>query len=206
MFGLFIYKARRMTLEQKQLLHFIEQVYPMDSNIANEIVQHFSIKHFQANTVLLKEGKLCNDYYFICEGYGRSYILDDEGNNITISFYTPNSLMFDLSSFFKRIPSSENIETLTNCTVLCLHFEELQKLFHSIPQFREFGRLVLVNHYTILKQQMLQNLKLSAEDKYKKLIETTPEIFQHLSLKQIASFIGITDTSLSRIRKEISKH
>jgi CRP-like cAMP-binding protein len=191
---------------QQQFQQFIQQVYSMDNEVAETIVKHFEYKEIPKNTFLLKEGKPCNEYYFLVNGFARAFIYDVDGNDVTTMFYTPNNMMCELSSFFKRIPSAENIQTLTDCSLLVINFNELQTVFHSIQQFREFGRLVLVNAYSNLKQRMLNNLQCSAEQRYKQLIETNSEIFQHAQLKQIATYLGITDTSLSRIRKEFAQH
>jgi DNA-binding MurR/RpiR family transcriptional regulator len=81
----------------------------------------------------------------------------------------------------------------------------MQESFHTIPEFREFGRLNITNQFGILQQRMLSTLHETAEQRYSHLINANPEVFQHAPLKQIASYLGITDTSLSRIRKEFTK-
>jgi ribosomal protein L10 len=78
-------------------------------------------------------------------------------------------------------------------------------LFHSIPEFREFGRAMLVKEFSMYKQRTLSLINQTAEERYKELISTGKEIFQYAQLKHIASYLGITDTSLSRIRREFSK-
>jgi CRP-like cAMP-binding protein len=84
-------------------------------------------------------------------------------------------------------------------------FEQLNHLFHSLPEFREFGRRILVRGYAALKARMLSMITDTAEERYEKLLQSNPEVFQHAALKHIASYLGITDTSLSRIRKELTK-
>jgi len=81
----------------------------------------------------------------------------------------------------------------------------LNKLFHELYEFREFGRHILVKGFAALKSRMLSMITETAEERYAGLLKTNPEIFQHAPLKTIASYLGITDTSLSRIRKEFSK-
>jgi methionyl-tRNA synthetase len=84
-------------------------------------------------------------------------------------------------------------------------FEKLDHLFHSEPEFREFGRAVLVKEFVAYKQRTLSMINKSAEERYANLMETNGEIFKFAQLKHIASYLGITDTSLSRIRKEFMK-
>jgi len=84
-------------------------------------------------------------------------------------------------------------------------YETMQESFHAIPEFREFGRLNLINNYGALKNRMLSMIQETAEQRYINLINSDPEILQVAPLKNIATYLGITDTSLSRIRKEFAK-
>jgi CRP-like cAMP-binding protein len=111
----------------------------------------------------------------------------------------------DLLSFFKRIPSKENIQALTDCQTWYITYGDMQESFHAIPEFREFGRLNIINQFGILQQRMLSMLQQTGEQRYGDLVYANPEILQHAPLKYIATYLGITDTSLSRIRKEFMK-
>lgn len=187
------------------LYDFLQQVFPMPPKLAEEIVSLFKERSFQKGDFLLKESKVCNDYYFLEEGFARSFIYDWEGNDVTTDFYTERQVVFEIFSFFKRIPSSENIQALTDCKTCFISFEELQKVFHAMPEFREFGRTILVNSIGSLKARMLSLVQETAEERYRKLIATNPHIFHHAALKHIATYLGVTDTSLSRIRKEYAR-
>ena len=81
----------------------------------------------------------------------------------------------------------------------------MQANFHGIPEFREFGRMMLITNYANLKERMLGMIKDTTETRYLKLMQTHPDIFQNVPLKIIASYLGITDSSLSRIREETTK-
>jgi CRP-like cAMP-binding protein len=105
-------------------------------------------------------------------------------------------------SFFKQVPSGEYMQALTDCKTWRLTYKDMQDSFHSIPEFREFGRSNIIDSYGLLKQRMLSSLHETAEERYAKLINSSPGILQNAPLKNIASYLGITDTSLSRIRKE----
>lgn len=77
-------------------------------------------------------------------------------------------------------------------------------MFHSVPEFREFGRAILVKEFVTYKQRTLSMINKSAEERYAQLIQTNKDIFQYAQLKHIASYLGITDTSLSRVRREFA--
>lgn len=190
---------------KEKIIRFIQQVFPMPAKEAAAITQFFTEKEFAKNEWLLKAGKVCNEYYFLADGFARVYTYDLEGNDVTTAFCSGNEIVCELFSFFKRLPSKEYIQALTNCQTFYISFTDLQTVFHTMPEFREFGRAVLINAFADLKQRMMASLHETAEERYGRLIQSKPDIFQHVPLKNIASYLGVTDTSLSRIRKEFSK-
>ncbi len=194
-----------MQNDKQYIIDFIQRIFPMPGVQAQEIISVFKEKHLSKNDLFLKEGKVCNEYCFIKEGFLRAYTFDLEGNEVTTAFFSKNSIAVDIFSFFKRVPAGESIQALSDCTLHFIDYDELQHAFHSLPQFREMGRGILVNAYAQLKQRMLSMLHQTAEQRYAHLLQTNPEVFQHAPLKYIASYLGITDTSLSRIRREFSK-
>jgi hypothetical protein len=111
----------------------------------------------------------------------------------------------DLLSFFKRIASKEYLQAITDCEFWSTTYEDMQASFHAFPEYREFGRLNIINQYGMLKQRMLSVLQETAEQRYDELMNADPELLQQVPLKYIASYLGIADTSLSRIRKEYLK-
>jgi CRP-like cAMP-binding protein len=195
-----------MNTEKEKISRFILQVLPMPQQQAETIAELFKAKAFQKNDLLLKQGKICQEYYFLEDGYMRAFTYDLEENDVTTAFYSSSQIVCELSSFFKRIPSKENIQALSDCKSWYISFDELQLIFHRMPEFREFGRSILVNAVAGLKQRMLSTLHETAEERYSNLLLSNPGIFQHAPLKNIASYLGITDTSLSRIRKEFAKN
>ena len=173
--------------------------------MAREIASKFNPKTIAKDGYIVRTGSICNESLFIEKGIIRSFTDDLDGNEVTTAFYTRNSFSTDLPSFFKRTPAKEHQQAITDCEVVFITYEEMQASFHSIPQFREYGRLNLVNQYSILKERMLSALQKTAEQRYSDLINSDAELLQTVPLKYIASFLGITDTSLSRIRRELMK-
>jgi CRP-like cAMP-binding protein len=134
----------------------------------------------------------------------RAFSFDVDGAEVTTAFTLVINQFLKLL-FFNRSPSKENIEALTRCTGWVISFEKLNMIFHSIPEFREFGRSILVKGFASLKTRMLSIITETAEERYAVLLQYRPEIFQNAPLKYIASYLGITDTSLSRITKDRMK-
>jgi CRP-like cAMP-binding protein len=186
------------------LKNFLQQSGIINEAIADEITTHFRPVSYLKNEYFLRDGQASNEYMFIAQGFMRAFAVNTDGNDVTTNFYSSNQVVFEVSSFFNRTRSRENIQCLSDTHGHVLTFEELNSLFHSLPAFREFGRLILVRGFSQLKLRMLSMITESAEQRYLSLLESNPQIFQVAPLKQVASYLGITDTSLSRIRKELS--
>jgi CRP-like cAMP-binding protein len=178
---------------------------PASRQTLTDIAEHFEEKNFTKSDYFLIEGQENNDYLFLADGFMRAFTFDTDGNEVTTYFYPKNRVVFEASSFFTRTISTENIQAVTDCKGYSITFEKLNILFHSIPEFREFGRLMLVKEFSAYKHRTLELINKSAEERYANLVNSNKEIFQYAQLKHIASYLGMTDTSLSRIRKEFSK-
>jgi CRP-like cAMP-binding protein len=190
-------------MNKERLRQYIQTIYPLTEEKAEGIANDFEYFSFPKNEFLLKENKINKQTYFLEAGYIRSYVLDKDGEEVTTNIYSAPCFVNDFISFFKQQPVKENFQTITECTGWTMTFENVEKEFHRSPEFREFGRLLVLYSYELLKERMLDMIKDTAEDRYLKLLSKHPNIFQNVSLKIIASYLGITDTSLSRIRKEI---
>ncbi len=189
--------------------HFLSNIFtPADfkeSELAI-ILSKFKPITFSKNDFLLKEDKTENYYWFLESGFARSFVNDTNGNDITTNFYSQGDIVIDWSSFFLRNPTRENIQALTDCVCWQLDFEIFQQLFHSIETFREHGRRRLVSSYFALKNHNISLIADQAKERYMEFLKSKPHIIQNVSLQHIATYLGITKYSLSRIRKEISIH
>jgi CRP-like cAMP-binding protein len=192
-------------VDKENLIKFFCNSNLVTAATAMQIAEQFNLKHISKNDFLLKDGQVCNEYLFLEKGFMRAFAYDTDGNDVTTNFYLDKQVVFEVSSFFNRTISKENIQAMDDSTAWFITYEQLNKLFHTLPEFREFGRSVLVKGFASLKNRMLSMITETAEERYAALLKNNPEIFQHAQLKHIASYLGITDTSLSRIRKEFSK-
>lgn len=192
-------------MPSQNLIAFIQNLVPIPLSKIDEIVSHFQPIQFSKNEFLLQEGTVSDRYLFLDDGFMRAFTLDLDGNEVTTGFYSAGQVVFEVASFFQKTPSRESIQALEDCEGWYLMYNELNLLFHTIPEFRDFGRMVLVKGFSSFKERTLSMINESAEQRYETLMRTRPEIFQHAQLKQVASYLGITDTSLSRIRKELSR-
>ena len=186
-------------------------------DIFKQVYQHFLLSETDIETIklchekvsfkkgefLLKEDEMADEYYLLEKGLVRAFVQDFDNNEITTEFFCENEIVIVTSSLFQRMPSKENLQTLTDCTLWKIDFEKFQELFHSIEGMREWGRAWFTFQLFTMKQRSLGMITETAKNRYLKLMKDKPEILLNAPLKQIATFLGITDTSLSRIRKEI---
>lgn len=194
-------------MNKELLISFIERNI---SNIAvsrdalEMIAGNFDEVEMEKNEYFLKQGKV-GSYFYLANGFARAYTFDTNGNEITTYFYSSGQVVFEAASFFHQLVSAENVQAITPCKAFVTSFERLNMLFHTVPEFREFGRAMLIKEFVGYKQRTLSMINKSAEERYASLMDSNREIFQYAQLKHIASYLGMTDTSLSRIRKELSK-
>ena len=168
-----------------------------------KILSQYKRVEFAKNDFLIREGSIGSYYYFLETGFARSYALDLEGNDITTKFFVSKDIVIDWYSYFLKKPVRENIQAITPCVAWKITFEDFMKLF-NIEAFREIGRTKLVSSFFELKNHTSSMIIDPAKDRYLNLVKEKPSIVQNVPLKQIATYLGITDTSLSRIRKEIA--
>lgn len=190
-------------MNREILENYVISLIPMPVEKAGLFAEQFEKVEILKNNFILKENEISEEAYFLESGFIRSFTFDNNSQEVTTNIFSAPCFVNDFLSFFKQQPTKENIQTLSDCKLWKMSFKVVQTNFHTHPEFREFGRMMLVTNYSILHDRMLGMIKDTAESRYLKLMKQHPDIFQNVPLKIIASYLGITDTSLSRIRKEI---
>lgn len=156
---------------------------------------------FPKNSFLLKAGQTADGYCIVESGLIRSFLYDFEGNEITTDFVSAGEVCIEVASIFQRVPTVEYMQALCEVTAWKIDFELFQKLFISIPGLAEWGRAWMSSQLVFSKRRATEMITDSAAQRYEKLMRERPQILQQAPLKYIASYLGVTDSSLSRIRK-----
>ena len=190
-------------MDKEKLVQAILNHAPLSRDLAEQIAAQFHDVKFNKGEIILKKGEVSDAYYFLVSGVIRSYLFDTEGKEVSMDFYTENNFAFEVGSFFTRKPSEVNMEAVIECKTLVINFTNLNTLFHEQPAFRELGRAILVKAFINTKHRNYAMINRTAEERYMELLEQQPLILKHAPLKQIASYLGITDSTLSRIRAKI---
>ena len=192
-------------MNREPLTRFLQSTGYISAPQAEEIAGSFTHRVIGRNELLLRAGKVSNEYLLLDLGIVRAFAHDAAGREVTTGFFSAGQVVLEVASFFNRTPSQESIQTLTDCAGWCITYQALNELFHTRPEFREFGRGLLVRELARLKTQLLGLATETAKARYERLLQSNPEILQHVALKHVASYLGVTDSSLSRIRAEGTK-
>jgi CRP-like cAMP-binding protein len=192
-------------MDKQGLKNYILRNLTFPDSTLDHVVEYFGEMTIAKNDFFLKEGMVNDRYFFLQHGFMRAFTFDTNGNEITTNFYQRDSVVFEVSSFYLKTKSTESIQAVTDCTGYSISYDQLNMLMHAIPEFRAYGVAMLAKEYVLFKKRSLELINLSGEARYENFISSNKEIFQHAQLKQIASYLNVTDTSLSRIRREFSK-
>ena len=149
--------------------------------------------------LVLKEGQVAHKMYFIEKGCVRGYYLK-EGQEVNSWFMKEGDFVISIVSFYTKLPSEEIIETLEESLLWSISRQNLERLYLQYPAFNLVGRL-LTEKYYVLSEQRTQSLrKETADERYRNLLAAFPDISNRVPLKYIASYLGISPETLSRLR------
>lgn len=164
----------------------------------------FIPKKLRKRQYLLQEGDVCRYTAFVEKGMLRTFTVDEKGNKPILQFSFEGWWIADLLSFFTEEPSIYNIEALENCELLLITKPSWNQLLEKVPAFERYFRILIQNNLIATQRRLMSSLSESAEEKYKKLIENFPDCLHRVPQHMIASYLGITPETLSRIRGQLA--
>ena len=156
-------------------------------------------KKVTKGTLILKQGEVCKYIYFLKKGFARGFYYH-EGKEFTLWFGVENDIIASMYSFVSQKNSFESIEILEDSIVYCLEYNQLQKLYKQHIEINLIGRLFTEKYYIRLEERVMSLQFQTAHERYNQIIKTNPQLIQRASLGHIASYLGITQETLSRIR------
>jgi CRP-like cAMP-binding protein len=163
------------------------------------------IKKLRKKQYLLQEGEISRYEYFVNKGCLRTYSIDEKGQEHIVQFAIEDWWTGDMYSFLTQTPGLYTIDALEDSELFCLEKNALEDLYVKIPKFEKFFRHLLQNAFIAGQRRIIESMSLPADQRYCKFIEQFPLMEKRLPLKQIASYLGITPESLSRIRSQYVK-
>jgi CRP-like cAMP-binding protein len=191
-------------MKNQNIINSLKQITGFCDIELEIVLKYFEEKNIKKKTILLQSGEIANEVFFIVNGCIRLFC-EKDGADLSTYFFTEKMFAGSYDSFISRKPSRHSIETLEDCKVLTLKYKELQKLYAVFPKMNEFVRKSIEERFVILHNLFTDYVLNSPEERYLKLQKERPELLNRIPQNQIASFLGITPVSLSRIRNRVVK-
>jgi CRP-like cAMP-binding protein len=165
----------------------------------------FIPKRVRKHQYFLEAGDVSRHVAYVVKGCLRSYTIDEAGEEHIGQFAIEDWWISDLYSFYENQPSVYSIDALEDSELLLLDKPGMEKLCLTIPKFERFFRLILQGNYVASQRRIMQSLSATAEERYLQFLKSYPAIFNRVPQKMVASYLGITPQSLSRIRRHLTR-
>jgi len=165
----------------------------------------FTPKKLRKRQYLLQEGEPCKYLAFVEKGILRSYNVDNKGVEHIIHFAMEGWWMGDIYSFLSGEPSGYNIDAIEDAELLMITLDGFEQMMVKVPRMERYFRILFQNNIISKERRLISSISYSAEEKYLRLAESSPELLQRIPLNLVASYLGITPETLSRIRKKLAQ-
>jgi CRP-like cAMP-binding protein len=186
------------------LYNYINNIHPISADVINALDSSFEIIEVPKKQLLLKDGETCDYLYLVLNGLVRLYHI--EGDEEVSSLFIEEKYLFNSpQSFYLRKPGYEFIEALEPTAVARIHYNSLQQLYSMYPELNFIARVITENYFVKSEERLYLLRRKTAEERYRYFIDRYPTLLQRVPLKYIASYLGITMETLSRIRNKIRK-
>ncbi|MFD2163149.1 Crp/Fnr family transcriptional regulator [Paradesertivirga mongoliensis] len=167
--------------------------------------QYLTPKKLRKKQYLLQDDDVCKYSCFVEQGALRAYLVDEKGDEHITAFALEGWTIADLSSFIRQEPATLNIDALEDCELVLISKSAHDELMLSMPKYETYFRILITDAYLALQQRTTNIISLSSEQRYKVFTQMYQSIFQRVPQHMIASFMGLSPETLSRIRGRISK-
>ena len=189
-------------MEHGLILENIAKHITLDDNEVAQFLELLKKVKIPRRSMILTQGQLCNSIYFVDTGALRAFYLDVSGRESTIMFAIKDWWITDMYCFINALPAMLTIDTTEDSIIYQLQKKDLEKLYLTVPKFERFFRILMQNAYIREQLRVIQNLSLTAEERFDIFLDKYPDVANKVKQKQIASYLGITPEFLSMIKRK----
>ena len=177
----------------------IETIHPLSSELRNELQEHTQTLEVKRGDIILKDGQCSNHVTLVLSGLIRSYYLKD-GEDISSRFTTESEIVLSVNNFYSRRRGYEYLEPYENSIIAQTTFEKQEELLKNYLEYNYIVRLFTQKYYAASEEHLFQLRKQTAENKWQYFLDSYPHLVQRVKVKDIASFLGVRQETLSRMR------
>ncbi len=185
------------------ILQNIDKIVSLSDREKETILSKIEIKHYKAKTVLLNAGEICKHSYFVNSGILRSFNINDNIVEHVLQFACEGWWIGDMYSLITQKPGNLYVEVNEDAEVVLLSKENQEELFQEIPKLERFFRILTENSLVANQERLMDNLSLSAEERFEKFCSKYPTLIQKVPQKQVASYIGVTPEFFSKMKAKM---
>jgi CRP-like cAMP-binding protein len=190
----------------QNLINKIKKSISLSSQAEQYIYSISKEKILSKGEILIREGQTVNKTFFVSKGSLRSFCVDKEGKEHTLQFAIKDWWISDFMAIYNKEPASLTVECISDSDVIEFNAQKLNEIYLQFPEFESFQRKNLERHVVSLHKRILNQLQMTALERYNLFLEEYPNIDQHVPNYHIASYLGITQQSLSRVRAKKAKN
>jgi CRP/FNR family transcriptional regulator, anaerobic regulatory protein len=183
----------------EELLGYLDSIYPLSAAVRSHLTRVVKAKEIRARQFILTPGQVNQDIHFIKKGLLWCYYLKNE-KEVTSWLMKEGDAIVSIDSFYGQVPGYEYIQALEDSELYYISYTELEEIYHSYPEFNFIGRVLTVKYLQLWSSRQFGMVMSSAEERYAYLLEKQPELVLRAPLKCLASYLGMTEGTLSRIR------
>ncbi|WP_222167170.1 Crp/Fnr family transcriptional regulator [Edaphocola aurantiacus] len=189
----------------QQLSQYLRSLYSMPEDILQEGINLFQAVQVPKGAFLFREGMICRELAFVHYGLLRAFSLREDGRELSSCFAMEHDFACDYNSLIHSVPASKSIQALEDCQLMVITHHNLQQLQDRYPAWQHMGK-ILADKEFIEKERWANRLRLdNAAERYQYILEEQPGLINRVPVNQLASYLGMTTRTLSRVRKALCR-
>lgn len=191
-------------MPKNKLEGMLKSFHALSAQEITQALNFFETKSIPKNNILIEAGQTCDWIAFVQSGILRNYYLSASGEEVSYCLTFPGQFITAYSSFISNEPTFEYIHAMTTSEILVIRQAQYLELIEQSSNWLKFSKFFAEQSYILMEHRLISLQMKSAEERYQDLINQQPELLQHIPLKYLASYLGITQRHLSRLRKNLS--